>query len=97
MEDLEDNPDKDLCRYEFYEIFVRIADEKYRKPKISASLSEAVEKLLIDNIFKYSDFVHSWQKWRTEKLWNILVDDLYKANLDSLKKLFTVRFTELLK
>jgi len=27
--DLEDNPDKSLCRYEFYEIIVRIAVEKY--------------------------------------------------------------------
>lgn len=33
-ESLEDNPDRDLCRYEFFEILVRIADEKYKKSKI---------------------------------------------------------------
>lgn len=27
--DLEDNPDRFLCRYEFYEILVRIARDKY--------------------------------------------------------------------
>lgn len=27
--DLEDNPDKELCRYEFFEIIVRMAKLKY--------------------------------------------------------------------
>ena len=30
----EDNPDRDLCRYEFYEILARLAREKYYTPKI---------------------------------------------------------------
>ena len=29
QEELEDNPDKELCRYEFFEIIVRMAKEKY--------------------------------------------------------------------
>jgi hypothetical protein len=28
---LDDNPDKELCRYEYYEIFVRMAIEKFPK------------------------------------------------------------------
>lgn len=30
----EDNPDRDLCRYEFYEIIARLAREKYYTTKI---------------------------------------------------------------
>lgn len=30
IEDLDDNPQRELCRYEFFEILVRIADIKYR-------------------------------------------------------------------
>jgi len=30
----EDNPDRDLCRYEFYEILARLAKEKYFNKKI---------------------------------------------------------------
>ena len=29
--EMEDNPDRLLCRYEFYEILVRIAHDKYIK------------------------------------------------------------------
>lgn len=32
--DQEDNPDRDLCRYEFYEILARLAHEKYYTSKI---------------------------------------------------------------
>jgi hypothetical protein len=32
-EDLDDNPNRELCRYEFMEILVRIADFKYRQRK----------------------------------------------------------------
>jgi hypothetical protein len=89
--DLEDNPDRDLCRYEFYEILVRMAEEKYRKPNIASSLPEAVEMILKENVYKNSDFVISWQRWRSEELWTIIVDDLYKVNLESLNKVYEVR------
>lgn len=38
--DLEDNPDKELCRYEFFEIIVRMAKHKFieSKKKKSAPL-----------------------------------------------------------
>jgi hypothetical protein len=32
--EIEDNPDRDLCRYEFYEILTRLAKEKYYSSKI---------------------------------------------------------------
>ena len=41
----DDNPDRALCRFEFMEIIVRIADFKYKK-KLGITLSEAVEMLI---------------------------------------------------
>ena len=35
-----------LCRYKFLEILVRIADQKYRRPKIVSTFSEALKRLL---------------------------------------------------
>jgi hypothetical protein len=90
--ELEDNPDKALCRYEFYEIIVRIAIEKYIKSRICTTLTGAVGKLLWENIFKYSDFVIPGQKWREEELWTCMNNDLYHANMETFKVLFSVSY-----
>ena len=37
--DLEDNPDKELCRYEFFEIIVRMAKLKFESMKLGLSVS----------------------------------------------------------
>ncbi|CAI2385868.1 unnamed protein product [Moneuplotes crassus] len=88
--DMEDNPDKLLCRYEFYEILVRIANQKYIKSKALSSLPMAVARLLTENIFENSEHVLSGQLWREDYLWTINIDDLYKANLSSLKSIFVM-------
>lgn len=85
----EDNPDWDLCRYEFYEIIVRLAYCKYFESKICSSISGAVTKYLTENVFPMTNesaFLN--QKFRDRFLWNWKVDDLYRANLTSLKKLY---------
>jgi hypothetical protein len=86
------NPDKALCRYEFYEIIVRVAIEKYIKSRICITLTGAVGKLLWENIFKYSDFAIPSQKWRKEELWTCMNNDLYHANLDTFKLLYSVSY-----
>ena len=48
--DLEDNPDKELCRYEFFEIIVRMAKLKFENQKLGLSISEATKKLIDDYI-----------------------------------------------
>ncbi|CAI2382226.1 unnamed protein product [Moneuplotes crassus] len=83
----EDNPDRDLCRYEFYEIIARLAREKYFNTKICNSLASAIDKFLED-IYAQCEHYWSWQKWREEKLWTFRVDDLLKANLPALKKVY---------
>ena len=48
-EDLEDNPDRALCRYEFFEILVRIAIAKYGS---SIPAKEALKLFLDEFVYK---------------------------------------------
>ena len=49
-EDLEDNDNKALCRYEFYEIIVRLAKLKFVEKGFTKTVSEATEKLIVNYI-----------------------------------------------
>lgn len=42
MEKMEDNPERELTRYEFYEILVRLAAAKYKDPNITETYAEAL-------------------------------------------------------
>jgi len=53
MPEVPNNPGNALCRFEFLEIIVRLATEKYRSPGIIATFSASLEKLLSECIFKY--------------------------------------------
>lgn len=85
-----ENPDKFLWRYEFFEIIVRIAKEKYVKSRTCKTLVEAVGRILSENVFKYSEFVIPGQKWREDYLWTPLVNSLFATNMDTLNTLFSV-------
>ena len=39
-EEQDDNPDKALIRFEFIELLARVANEKYKKPGITSSVTE---------------------------------------------------------
>ena len=52
--DWEDSPDKELCRYEFFEILVRMAKLKFEKQKLGLSVAAATEKLLTEYIYQTS-------------------------------------------
>jgi hypothetical protein len=54
LEDMDENADKALCRYELFEILVRLANAKFKEPGITATHSEALTKLLEENIFPYA-------------------------------------------
>lgn len=43
--------------------------------------------MLIEEVLmpKYDNYI--WQGWRTDLLWTIEVDDLYRTNLAAMKKL----------
>jgi hypothetical protein len=76
-----DNPDRALCRYELFEIFVRIANLKYRESGEVESYSKALQKLLFNNIFNKYEIPYSWQKFRETEVWTLDVNDILEANL----------------
>jgi len=40
-----DMPDRDMCRYQFFESFVRIVDSKYFQPKTFATFEAGLQEL----------------------------------------------------
>lgn len=91
LEDQAENPDRALCRFELWEILVRIAVHKFRDAEqhdIQPGDSlKAVEKLVKDFILKNSH-VLPWQEFRDEDLWTRDVNLLFDANLDALQRIF---------
>ena len=80
---LDDNPDKELCRYEYYEILVRMALAKF--PTVPPP--EALSTFLNEYIF-CDPHTLSWYKFRQELIWTLEVDDLLKTNKGHIQKLF---------
>ena len=65
LEDMDENPDRALQRFEFIEILFRLAAAKYKDTKKVSTFHEAFEKLVHENIFKH--FVpEPWQSFREE-------------------------------
>lgn len=85
LEANDENPDKALCRYEFLEIMVRLANSKFRETGITKTYAEGLQKLLEENIYPNSK-PHDWQEFRDKELWTIEVNDLLDANLEGLRK-----------
>lgn len=46
----DENPDKSLCRFELFEILLRIANVKYRETGICPSYEKALEKIIKENV-----------------------------------------------
>ena len=85
---------KYLCRSEFLEVIVRIADEKYVKSHICRTLPEALGHLINENMLKNSPFVIEGQSFRDEQLWVMTIDDLFYANNANIRTIFNVSFKE---
>ena len=48
-----ENPDLSLCRFELFEILLRIANVKYRESGICPNFETSLEKILHDNVFAH--------------------------------------------
>jgi len=79
--------EKDMSRMMFYEAIVRIAFFKYKQTGVTATTFEGLKKLVEEVIRPMNDNA-DWMPWRTEKLWTLDIDDLYKTNLAAMKKLW---------
>lgn len=84
--DMVDNADRALCRFEFYEIIVRIAQVKFYDQGYYEHLYLAVESLLENFILRFKVDKMEGQSWRDRELWTIEVDALFKANIKSISK-----------
>ena len=87
-EDLEENDDNSLCRFEFLEIIARMAKQKYFERGVCKTVAESVEKLLVDFIIPNSIESMEWQLFMDNQLWTLEVDDLFKANQYGVDQLF---------
>eukprot|EP00944_MAST-04C_sp_MAST-4C-sp1_P012836 g12836.t1 len=79
------NPDKLLMRYEFLEILLRVAMQKY----FEGDPSDAVN-LFFDNHFKYlkDEHAHDRDQFRKSRLYNDAVEAVFKKYLRQLKYFF---------
>ena len=65
----EDNPSRELCRYEFLEILVRIAGAKYKDSFKAKSWDEALSMLLEINIKPNLQNYLGGQSFRDKYIW----------------------------
>ena len=86
VEDLEENPDRALNRYEFIEFLVRIAAFKFKETsKQVSTYAEAFEILLQKHVFEYTN-LPPWQDFREKELWSLGPNDVISANLININK-----------
>ncbi len=71
------NPDKNLIRYEFMEVLVRLAKEKYLKNHLCHDIGEATAMLFEDSK-EFFEQIPNEQHWRDEHLWNEKCDTILK-------------------
>lgn len=82
------NADRDLNRYEFLEILLRLAIVKYKDTNICSSFTDALQKLLYDNVFP--NIEESNPRPFREMLYNNLVSELFLRNEQGIKRLFGI-------
>lgn len=85
------NPDRVLVRYQFLEVWVRLAEQKFISNHIVNNIVEAVEKLLSDHLLPYIKAHEPFffpQKWREERYWTEDVDAVYKSYLPVVQALY---------
>jgi len=83
------NPDRALTRFEFMEILIRIAIAKYTKDGPMLSPSEAVNKLLVENVSLAPPIAQlDSDLFRKERLYKEATDDVLRDNLPLIKALY---------
>ena len=89
LEKLDENPDRELCRFEFLEIITRIGIIKYFDSKICSTYSAAVYKVVTEDVLPRAPSAKEfYEDYRFANIYNIEIDELFKTNLSSLEKLY---------
>jgi hypothetical protein len=82
------NPKKLIVRHNFLEIFLRIAEDKYLKPKIVTCIFDAV-KMLFDDVLIPEMKKYDPNEWRKKAYWCEEVDAAYKSYQAVTQHIFT--------
>ena len=83
-------PGKDMSRFQFYESIVRVAMIKY-KGSATETVVEGLRKLFSEVLLPTVD-LSVWAGVRENQIWTLEMDDLYKANLPAMQKLYRYYF-----
>jgi hypothetical protein len=73
------NSERDLNRYEFLEVIVRLANAKYFISKICETSPQALQKFLTENIFPNSKEVNG-ENFRRFQCYNVKVNEILQKN-----------------
>jgi len=80
----DDNPDNALVRYEFIELLIRIAREKYMKNSNITSTSDAALEKFIIEVFLPASSHEEWNEFRLNSLYALRVNDVMETNIEGL-------------
>jgi hypothetical protein len=86
--DQEGNDDLSLVRFEFLEIWARIARGKFLDTGKVATMSEALELLITKHILPLKKELPAWQEFREKQMYQIDVNELIHANVKGLRALY---------
>jgi hypothetical protein len=87
IEENDANDDLALCRFEFFEIVVRLSKVKFLDSKLEPSLSSAVRRMMKQHVQMFNP-VPFGVDWFERTLATPEVNELLRVNLDGLTKCF---------
>ena len=73
-------------RYKFIELLIRISKAKYIEADLEDKISHAFERLMKEAIIPRF-VMEPWIEFREEKLWSVDVNDVFKKNMEGLRKI----------
>ena len=79
--------ERDLQRYEFLEIIVRMANAKYKETHQANTTVQAIEKILFENIFNNAKSVGG-ETFRKYHCYNVKTNEILKKNEAQIKKVY---------
>ena len=92
-EDLDNNDDNSLCRYEFSEIAARIGKERYFDKGLTDTIAEGTRRFIEEHLIPNSCEVMPWRGFRESRLYILEVDDVFKANKRAIDFLYNLTMT----
>lgn len=79
--------ERELHRYEFIEVNVRLSISKYKDPKIAANLTESTDMIFTNDVIPNNKAVDGFN-FRDKYMYNLKCDEILKKNEAVIKKLF---------